>query len=232
MSRGLGELGLIHSYTQSEDGIHGSKALSESLHKISKIDNILSRVNDILLAKHHTQSEFDITERLRNVHVQGPRLEYLDRSVGTDTEGSVRSLQDLLRPNNQPAYGSYRNDRRKSRCGMQVDMRVQTNGHQPSHADVVGDFYGVLPQSINHTMQSKHASSFREHTTFERRSQSTGLSKVETCQSIVNSTIKQATQRKSPTHSKNMLDKFKSSRSIDVKNSANQESSGQNLRAA
>jgi len=48
MSRGPGELG------ESEDGIHGPKALSESLHKISKIDNILSRVNDILLAKHHT----------------------------------------------------------------------------------------------------------------------------------------------------------------------------------
>ena len=229
MSRGPEELG------GSEDGIHGPKALSESLHKISKIDNILSRVNDILLAKHHAQSEFDITERLRNVHVDGPRLEYLDRSVGTDTEESGRqnrSLHDLLRPNNHPVYGSYRIDRKKARYGMETDVRVQKNKAQPSHVDVVGDFYGVPPQSLNQAIQSKHASSFREQTTFERRSQSTGLSKVETCQSIVNSTIKQAALRKSPTHSKNLLDKFQRTQSIDVKNSTNQESSSQNIRAA
>ena len=170
-SAGMGDAGLPDSMSRgpdelggSDDGIHGPKALSESLHKISKIDNILSRVNDILLAKHHAQSEFHITERLRNVNVDGPRLEYLDRSAGTDTEGSGRSLHDLLRPNNQPVHGSYRIERKKARYGIETDMRVQKKKflkkEQPSHADVVGDFYGVTPLPINQSMQSKHASTF------------------------------------------------------------------------
>ena len=33
-----------------------------------------------------------MTERFRNANIEGPKLEYLDRSVGTDTNDSVLPL--------------------------------------------------------------------------------------------------------------------------------------------
>ena len=41
--------------------------LSESMHKINKIDNILSRVNSILVQKQYAQSEFDVSAHFRRI---------------------------------------------------------------------------------------------------------------------------------------------------------------------